>query len=127
MIGLLTLSAFILGLATNSPDPMMKIDTAQTMAFAVLAFSELVHVFNVRNNKKSIFKSNPFNNKYLLLAILVSAALMFLVLLVPALRTIFSIVLLPVDKLAETLILIFSPIVIVEIMKLFKINTSKDE
>ncbi len=127
MIGLLTLSAFILGLATNSPDPMMKIDTAQTMAFAVLAFSELVHVFNVRNNKESIFKSNPFNNKYLLLAILVSATLMFVVLLVPALRTIFSIALLPVDKLAETLILIFSPIVIVEIMKLFKINTSKDE
>ena len=106
---------------------MVKIDTAQTMAFAVLAFSELVHVFNVRNNKKSIFKSNPFNNKYLILATIVSAALMFIVLLVPALRSIFSIVLLPADKLAETIALIFAPILIVEIMKFFKINTSKDE
>ena len=127
MIGLLTLIAFICGLATNSPDQMVKIDTAQTMAFAVLAFSELVHVFNVRNNKKSIFKSNPFNNKYLILATIVSAALMFIVLLVPALRSIFSIVLLPADKLAETIALIFAPILIVEIMKFFKINTSKDE
>ncbi len=127
MIGLLTLIAFICGLSTNSPDQMVKIDTAQTMAFAVLAFSELVHVFNVRNNKKSIFKSNPFNNKYLILATIVSAALMFIVLLVPALRSIFSIVLLPADKLAETIALIFAPILIVEIMKFFKINTSKDE
>ena len=127
MIGLLTLIAFICGLSTNSPDQMVKIDTAQTMAFAVLAFSELVHVFNVRNNKKSLFKSNPFNNKYLILATIVSAALMFIVLLVPALRSIFSIVLLPADKLAETIALIFAPILIVEIMKFFKINTSKDE
>ena len=52
---------------------------------------------------------------------------MFIVLLVPALRSIFSIVLLPADKLAETIALIFAPILIVEIMKFFKINTSKDE
>ena len=132
MIGLLTLTAFILGLTTTEAIDGLtleetKIETAQTMAFAVLAFSELVHVFNVRNSKKSLFKSNPFNNKYLLLAILASAVLMFAVLLIPALRSIFSIVLLPIDKLAETIALIFAPIVIVEIMKLFKINATKDE
>jgi Ca2+-transporting ATPase len=106
---------------------MLKIDTAQTMAFTVLALSELVHVFNIRNNKESIFKSNPFNNGKLNLAILVSAALMFVVLLVPALRDIFSIVVLPMDKLLETALLVISPIIVVEIMKLLKLNTTKDE
>jgi Ca2+-transporting ATPase len=127
MIGVITLIAFIVGLSIDSDDPMLKIDTAQTMAFTVLALSELVHVFNIRNNKESIFKSNPFNNRKLILAILVSAALMFVVLLVPALRDIFSIVVLPMDKLLETAILVISPIIIVEIMKLLKLNTTKDE
>ena len=69
----------------------VKVEIGQTMAFMVLAFSELVHVFNIRNNKKSVFKTHPFNNKMLLLAIGASAALMLIILLVPALRHIFSI------------------------------------
>ena len=127
MIGLITLIAFILGLSINTNDQMLKIKTAQTMAFAVLALSELVHVFNIRNNKKSLFKTNPFNNKYLIYAIIISALLMFVVLLLPALRSIFNIVVLPIDKLLETVCLVFSPILIVEIMKVLKLNTSKEE
>lgn len=127
MIGLLTLSAFVLGLATEGVSVPERIAIGETMAFAVLAFSELVHVFNIRNNKESIFKTNPFNNGKLILAIFTSAALMFAVLLVPALRDIFSIQLLPKDKLLETILLVFSPILIVEIFKLFKINATKDE
>ena len=53
--------------------------------------SELVHVFNVRDNKKSIFKTNIFNNSKLIWAILASSALMFVILFIPALREIFSI------------------------------------
>ena len=99
MIGLLTLAAFIIGIATpeeNLPTMVkidgtlygveevenldealangaeyvenqeVKVEIGQTMAFMVLAFSELVHVFNIRNNKKSVFKTHPFNNKMLL-------------------------------------------------------------
>ena len=132
MIGLLTLSAFILGLATTEPIEGLtlvetKIEVAQTMAFTVLALSELVHVFNIRNNKESVFKSNPFNNSKLILAIFVSALLMLTVLFVPALRGIFGIVVLPLHKLEETILLVFAPLVIVEIFKLLKINGTKDE
>ena len=160
MIGLLTLAAFVIGLAT--PDDklpeMVRIDNAiysvdeidnleevlengaeivekqevkveigQTMAFVTLAFSELVHVFNIRNNKKSIFKTHPFNNKVLLGAIAISAALMLIILFVPALRHIFSIPILPMNNVLEIVGLVLLPLVIVEIFKLFKINTSKDE
>ena len=133
MIGLLTLSAFIIGLATTT-EPMQglslaetKIEVGQTMAFITLALSELVHVFNIRNSKESIFKSNPFNNRILLLAILVSAALMFIVLLVPSLTSIFGIVRLPLHNIEETALLVIAPLVIVEIFKLLKINGTKNE
>ena len=97
------------------------------MAFVVLAFSELVHVFNIRNNKKSIFKTHPFNNKILLGAIGLSALLMLVILFVPALRHLFSIPVLPMGNVLEIIGLVLLPLVIVELFKLFKINTSKDE
>ena len=136
MIGLLTLAAFVIGLATPTEhlpvvdgltDAEVRVEIGQTMAFVVLAFSELVHVFNIRNNKKSIFKTGIFSNKTLLLAIAVAAALMFVILFVPALRTVFSIIQLPMANIVEILILVFAPVIIVELMKLFKLNTAKDE
>ena len=133
MIGLLTLSAFMIGLATTT-EPIdgltldeSKIEVGQTMAFVTLAFSELVHVFNVRNNKKSIFKTKIFNNSKLIWAVLGSAALMGIILAVPALRTVFSIPVLPSQNILELVGLALLPIVIVEIFKLLKINSFKDE
>ena len=128
MIGLLTLAAFMIGLATTN-EPIngltldaSKIEVGQTMAFITLALSELVHVFNVRNNKKSIFKTGIFNNMKLIGAILISAALMFVILLVEPLRNVFSIPVLPSQNILELVGLVFAPIVIVEIFKLLRIN-----
>ena len=105
----------------------VKVEIGQAMAFTVLALSELVHVFNIRNNKKSIFKTGILGNPKLLLAVGVSAILMLVILIVPALRHIFSIPILPIGNILEIIALVFSPIIIVEIFKLLKINTSKDE
>jgi len=140
MIGLLTLAAFIIGLATPDSElptvyhndvllsaQEVKVEIAQAMAFTVLAFSELVHIFNIRNNRKSIFKTKPFNNKMLLLAIGASAILMLIILCIPALRNIFSIPVLPLTNILEIIGLVLIPLVVVEIFKLLKINTSKDE
>ena len=160
MIGIITLLAFIIGLATpdeNLPKMLkydnqivaisefeninevlekgatyvsneeIKVEIGQAMAFTVLALSELVHVFNIRNNKKSIFKTGIFQNKKLLLAIGTSALLMLIILFVPALRHIFSIPILPIQNILEVIALVFSPLVIVEIFKLIKINTIKGE
>ncbi|MFU2363493.1 MAG: hypothetical protein ACM67R_06740, partial [Clostridiales bacterium] len=63
----------------------------------------------------------------LILATAVSAGLMLIVLFVPALRNIFSIPVLPAMNILETVILVFIPIVVVEIFKLLKINTTKEE
>ena len=128
MIGLLTLIAFMIGLGSTK-EPIngltldeSKIEVGQTMAFITLALSELAHVFNIRNNKKSIFKTGIFDNMKLIWAVLASAALMLVILIIPALRTIFSIPLLPTANIIELICLILAPIVIVEIFKLLKIN-----
>ena len=155
MIGILTLAAFIIGIST--PDdklPTMididgkiysieevanveeavanggkildkgqvKVEIGQAMAFIVLALSELVHVFNIRNNKKGIG-----GNNWLFGAIAFAAALVIVILLIPALRHIFSIPVLPVANLVEIICLVLAPIVIVELFKLFKINTIKED
>ena len=59
MIGTLTLIAFCIGLATPNIQGSkeyvehVKIEIGQTMAFSVLALSQLIHVFNIRDNKNS--------------------------------------------------------------------------
>ena len=127
MIGTITLIAFCIGLGTPGIEEHMRIKVGQTMAFCVLALSQLVHVFNIRNNKESIFKTGILNNSKLILAIVASAALMFIILLVEPLRNVFNIVALPIENILEVILLVFSPILIVEIFKLLKINTTKDE
>ena len=133
MIGGLTLAAFMIGLATTK-EPIgtltldqSKIEVGQTMAFVTLAISELVHVFNIRDNKKSIFKAKVFNNSKLIWAIIASAALMLVILAIPVLREIFSVPVLPTQNIVELILLILAPLAIVEIFKLLKINTIKDE
>ena len=136
LIGVITIVAFIVGLATpdeNLPviegltNEQIKVEIGQTMAFCVLAFSQLVHVFNVRDNKTSIFKTGIFSNKQLILAVLASAALMLGILLIPALRHVFSIPVLPVGNILEIVVLSIMPLIVVELFKLIKINTSKSE
>ena len=128
MIGTITLLAFIIGLATTK-EPIgnltleaSKIEIAQTMAFITLALSELIHVFNIRDNNESIFKTKIFNNSKLICAIIFSAALVFVILLIPGLREIFSIPVIPTKNIIELILLILSPILVVEIFKLLKIN-----
>lgn len=127
MIAVLTLIAFGVGLSTPNVDEPTRIEIAQTMAFTVLALLQLVHVFNIKNNNESIFKTGIWDNKKLIYAVLISASLMLVILCIPALRTIFSVKYLPIENVLEIILLVFAPIAIVEIMKFFKINTAKDE
>ena len=129
MVGVLTLLAFCIGCRFDfaslaNPEVAM---TAQTMAFAVLAMSELVHAYNVRSNKESIFKLKLKTNMVLVLATLVSLLLMVVVLGVPVLQGMFEVTELSITNWAWVILLSLAPLTIVEILKLFKINTLKDE
>ena len=124
MIATLTLTAFILGLVTTEGlSEEMRIGVAQTMAFAVLAISQIAHSFNLKSNEMSIFRTGILNNKYLIGAGLISLLLMLLVLYIPPVMEIFNIQPLTQQQLIIVAGLSIMPIVIVELFKLLRINT----
>ncbi|MBQ8605657.1 MAG: cation-translocating P-type ATPase [Clostridia bacterium] len=88
----------------------------QTMAFIVLALSQVIQAFNMRS-EHSIFKTGLFGNKTLNLAALASIALVLLVLFTPA-RIAFGLELLTPELYLIALGMIFVPTVFMEIMKL---------
>ncbi len=112
MFALLTLVGFWLGEKTTG-----TLEGGQTMAFMVLALCQIVQAYNMRS-EHSLFKIGPFGNKNLNLAALASTVLVALVLFTP-LRTIFGLSLLPWNLYLIALGLIFVPLVVMELAKLF--------
>ena len=128
LIGIITLIAFGIGLGSTQGLPEEhRIEVAQTMAFTVLSLSELIHIFNIRNNKESIFKTGIFNNSKLIMADIICIALVLIILFVPGLRQVFSLTELPKENILEIIALVISPIIVVEVLKLLKLNTLKNE
>ena len=123
MIGTLTLLAYRIGI---HEDPS-NVAIGQTMAFAVLSLSQLVHVFNIRSKTQSIFKTGILSNMYLVYAVLISFVMMIGVLFIPFLQKIFKVVTLSPRDILIVAGLSFMPIIIVELFKLFKINAFKNE
>lgn len=120
MVGALTLTAFLVGYGKLFVSEG-SLEQGQTMAFCVLGFSQLVHAYNVHSPKQTVFKT-AFKNKWLVLATVVNAIMMFAVLLVPFFQDIFSLVPLDLAHWEIVAVLVFLPIPIVEGMKLLKIN-----
>jgi Ca2+-transporting ATPase len=84
LIGLVTLIAFII-VYKQHPDNLVY---AQTVAFATLVMAQLIHVFDCRS-ERSIFHRNPFQNMYLVGAVISSILLMLVVIYYPPLQSIF--------------------------------------
>ncbi len=120
MVGALTLSAFVIGQKVDLP-------TGQTMAFAVLALCQLFHVFNVRSSRQSVFRGGFTGNKAVWGAFLLSALLTLSVMFLPFLSQIFRLVTLSLEHLLIVIGLSVAPILIVEIFKLFGLNTFSEE
>ena len=89
----------------------------QTLAFMVLALCQIVQAYNMRT-EHSIFKIGPFTNKNLNLAALASIALMAFVLFVPGVQTIFNLVYLSWQQYLVGVVLIFVPLLVMELAKL---------
>jgi len=111
MFGALTLIAYRLGEIRTG-----LLQGGQTMAFLVLALSQVVQAFNMRS-VKSLFKIGPFGNGRLNLAALVSTALVLAVALVPPVRDAFGLVKLPGDLYLWALALTLFPLVAMEAAK----------
>ncbi|RBW67500.1 calcium-translocating P-type ATPase, SERCA-type [Bacillus taeanensis] len=82
LIGIVTVIGFAY---TLQYEELLK---AQTVAFSILVCAQLIHVFDCRS-ERSIFHRNPFENFYLVLAVLSSLLLLIVVIYYPPLQTIF--------------------------------------
>lgn len=110
MFAILTLIGFKLGENVTG-----TLAGGQTMAFIILALSQVVQAFNMRS-EHSLFKIGVFSNHKLNWAALISASLVVLVIFTP-LRVAFGLVVLPAKLYWIALGLIFVPTIIMELSK----------
>ncbi len=89
---------------------------ANTMVFLTICLMQMLHMLNVKSHS-SIFKSNPFTNKWFIVAILVGIGLTLFVALVPFVSSVFGLVSLNVTQWAVVLVSSFMILPIVEIVK----------
>jgi len=121
MIGTIPLVAYIIGLRDGGQI------LGQTMAFTTLMFVQLIHVRNLHSNTRSPLAISPLKNKPLIGAILASAGLALIVLLIPPVRNAFSLTAMDGKHWILVILMSLIPILVVDIFKLFGINTTKDE
>ncbi len=110
MFAFLSLIAFVLGENMTG-----TLEGGQTMAFMVLALSQIVQAFNMRS-EHSLFKIGPFSNHKLNWAALASTILVAIVLFTPV-RIAFGLVILPAKLYLVGLCLILVPVVVMELSK----------
>ena len=96
MLGVIALGAFSYSLYGLH----QELDQARTVAFTVLVVAQLVHVFNCRSERLSLFQLGVWTNRPLVWAFLLSLVVQVAVLTVPAVATIFKVVPLPIEDWA---------------------------
>lgn len=124
LIGVLTLLAFYFGLneygfnmgSDNIPGHVL--DYAETMAFVVLAVSQLFYSLAMRNSRKSIFQIGLFSNKYLIGAILLGMLLQFVVISIPVLAGAFHVQMLSLRDWLIVILFALVPLVVNECIKI---------
>ncbi len=128
IIGISVLGVFLYALSINGwhwSDDLSLFDKnnphllyAQTIAFATLVMIQLVNVFSARSETVSVFRTNPFSNKFLVIAVLSS---IFIVLGIVYLLN-FALDTKPLTLTDWMIIMVasFIPLVIIEIRKFWR-------
>lgn len=114
IMGALTLVAFRVG-EYLYPDSLMH---AQTMAFVVLAVSQLFYSLSVRNPKKTLFEIGPLTNKYLLGAICLGILLQLAIISIPPIAAIFKVFTLTSRDWGFVILLSLIPFILNELIKI---------
>ena len=113
----LVLGSFFVGYYVLEPAMNFDDRLPMTMAFVTLCVIQLLHAYNLRSQTKSLFKGNPFSNKFLNLSFIVGIALLALVIVFPFMQNAFGTVLLPIGPLAVSVGFAAMIIPLVELQK----------
>lgn len=115
MIGIFTLVAFSIG------NKYFGLQVGRTMAFLSIGFLELVHSFNVKN-EKSIFESGLFENKFLIGSFVLGIFIQTIVVVVPYFAKVFQVVPLNGIQWIITICISLFPIPVIELQKFLNEN-----
>ena len=113
LLAVIALSAFSLSLFIWQ----QPIDQARTVTFTVMVAAQLVHAFNCRSDRWSLFHVGVTSNRALLWAVGVSVALQVGILTIPFMEPIFKVSPLPIEDWELMAAMALLPLVIVEVMK----------
>jgi P-type Ca2+ transporter type 2C len=116
MLGLIALGAFSYSLYGLH----QELDQARTVAFTVLVVAQLVHVFNCRSERLSLFQLGVWTNRPLVWTFLLSLVVQVAVLTIPAAAPIFKVVPLPIEDWALMGAMGFLPFFIMELIKVVR-------
>ncbi|MEO6306369.1 MAG: cation-translocating P-type ATPase [Nitrospiraceae bacterium] len=116
MLGLIALGAFSYSLYGLH----QELDQARTVAFTVMVVAQLVHVFNCRSQRLSLFQLGIGTNRALVWAVLLSLVVQVAVLTVPAAAPIFKVASLPIEDWALMGATGLLPFVVMESIKLLR-------
>lgn len=139
LIGILTLTAFYFGMyehgyniftslakeVTKSSDYQTALTYARTMAFVVLAASQLFYSLSMRNHEKSIFKIGLFKNKLLIASIIIGLLLQELVISIPFLAEAFGVHNISLKDWGIVILFSLVPLTVNELIKFFVRLTRK--
>lgn len=119
LIGICTILAFIVGKWWG-----MNLTTCRTLALSTLIISQLIHVFECKSEKHSLFEINIFTNWYLIGSVFISLILLLLIIYLPFLQKIFHTVAL---KSSQWFIVIFFSGIITFINSVYLLIRHKKE
>ena len=117
IIAALTIISYVIGYQSSS-------EAGTTMAFITLSACEMFHAWNMRSLKGSIFTMEK-HNKFLTAAIILTFVLTIPILLVPALRGVFSLVSLSGSEYLTAFLLAAVIVPLVEVVKVFQRSKAK--
>lgn len=126
LIGLFTLAAFYFGLhefgysLTSKDISADALTYARTMAFVVLATSQLFYSLTMRNTQKTILELGLFSNMILIGAIAFGLFLQIVVISVPFLSSAFKLQMLSLNDWSMVFVFALIPLIINELIKGFK-------
>jgi Ca2+-transporting ATPase len=116
MLGLIGLGAFSYSLYGLH----QELDQARTVAFTVMVVGQLVHVFNCRSERLSLFQLGVGTNQALVWAVLLSLVAQVAVLIIPVAGPIFKVVPLPIEDWVLMGAMGLLPFAIMELIKLWR-------
>lgn len=97
-----------------------SIEVSRTLAVTTMVVFQFFQVLNARSESMSVFKMNPFSNRFLIIALLGSAIAHIFVLYVPALEWLFSMQALSLREWLMITITASSVIMVVELDKIIR-------